>query len=209
MNINDVTLNRIIQKVMDRLALPLIPLEASGRHVHLTREAIDALYGRGYQLNPFAALSQPGQFSCAERVRVVGPKGEFPSVVVLGPERSDTQLEFSLTDAKTLGLDAPIRLSGNITDTPGVRLVGPKGEYVASCGAIVAQRHIHVTPDFARLHGLADKQKVSVRVDGERPVTFHNVVLRVSPNYDNFMHIDYDEANACAFKKGMTGTIIT
>lgn len=209
MTVDQARLDRIVEKVLERLGQPRIQLEASGRHVHLTREAVDDLFGKGYQLTRVSDLSQPGQFVCKERVRARGPKGEFGNVVILGPERKETQLEISLTDALTLGIKAPVRLSGNILHTPGVRLVGPKGEVDIPQGVIVAQRHIHMTPEDAQRFGLRDGQLVSVRVNSERPVTFHGVVLRVSPQFASFMHIDYDEANACGFTKGLTGTILT
>lgn len=207
MNIENINIDRIVDKVLEALAKPYIELEASGRHMHLSRAAIDQLFGKGYQLTRVSDLSQPGQFVCKERLKVVGPKGEFASVVVLGPERSDTQIEVSQTDAKVLGIPAPVRISGDIANTPGVKIVGPKGEYVMDKGIIVAKRHIHMTPDYAERYALQDKQVVSVRVPGERSVVFNNVILRVSPNFDNYMHIDYDEANACGFAKGMKGII--
>jgi propanediol utilization protein len=186
-----------------------VELEASGRHIHLTRQHADTLFGKGVPLTPIADLSQPGQFVCAERVGIVGPKGEFARVVILGPERSETQVEISATDALLLGVRPPVRLSGDLVGTPGIRLVGPAGSVELDHGVMVAKRHIHMHPDFAKKYGLNDRQLVSVRVDGERAVRFDNIVLRVSPDFATFMHIDYDEANACGFKKGMRGTILT
>jgi propanediol utilization protein len=200
-----VFVDRVISRVLQVLSLPRIPLEASGRHVHVTREDLDVLFGRGHQLTKSAELSQPGQFSCKERVSVVGPKGKFPSVVILGPERKETQVEISLTDVTTLGVAAPLRLSGHTVGTPGVKLVGPHGEVELKAGVIVAKRHIHMTPEDAAVYGLRDGQTVSVHVFGEREITFGNVALRVSPTFATYMHIDYDEANACAFTKGMVG----
>ena len=207
MKFDESQVDRIVDYIMERIAEPRVELEASGRHVHLSREAIDILFGVGYRLDFKSNLSQPGQYSCKERVRVVGEKSSFPAVVILGPERSETQVEISKTDATLLGMPVPVRLSGNIEDTPGALLVGPKGELRIERGVIVAQRHIHMLPVFAELYGFHDKQEVSVRVDGERSVTFHEVVVRVSPNFANYMHIDYDEANACGFVRGMTGMI--
>lgn len=201
-------LDQLIQRVIERLAVPRIALEASGRHVHLSAQAVEALFGDGYRLTPKAALSQPGQFACNERVELIGPKGVLASVAVLGPERDETQAELSQTDARQLGLRVPVRLSGQVAHTPGIKIVGPKGEIDLSRGVIIAKRHIHMTPGYAKLYGFADKQVVSVRVEGERAMTFHEVLLRVSPDFDNFMHIDYDEANACGHYKGMTGVII-
>jgi len=205
MSRNDELIGRVAERVSEIIARPRIPLEASGRHVHLSRTDIDTLFGHGYQLRPRGRLSQPGQFSCEERVRVVGPKGEFPSVVILGPERKETQAEISLTDAKILGVDAPTRLSGDTASTPGIRIEGPKGEVATSHGVIAAKRHIHMTPEDAAAYGVHDGQIVSVRIYGERGTTFHDVILRVSPKFATYMHIDYDEANACGFHKGMVG----
>jgi propanediol utilization protein len=186
----------------------MVEVEASGRHVHVSRDVADALLGPGAGLTAIADLSQPGQFVSRERVRIVGPKAEFSSVVILGPERPETQVELSQTDARLLGIDAPIRLSGDLAGTPGVELVGPAGRARLSHGVMVAQRHIHMDPGYAARHGLANGQQVSVRTWGERPVTFHGVAIRVSPKFATYMHIDYDEANACGFAKGMVGTIL-
>jgi propanediol utilization protein len=207
MNIDEI-LDRVEERVRRLLDCPIIPIEASGRHVHLSREAVRTLFGKDAQLTRLAELSQPGQYVCQERVRAVGPKGEFPSVVVLGPERSETQLEISRTDSLTLGLNAPVRLSGSIEGTPGIKLIGSEGEVELSCGIIIAERHIHITSDDASRWNFSDGQTVSVRVYGERPVTFNSVVLRVSDKFATYMHIDYDEANACGFYKGMAGVII-
>jgi propanediol utilization protein len=190
---------------MKELSKPLIPIEASGRHVHLRRDDLDVLFGRGHKLTHRGDLSQPGQFSCEERVRVVGPKGEFSSVIILGPERPRTQIEISLTDANILGVNAPIRLSGDTFGTPGIRIVGPAGKVETDDGVIAAKRHIHMTLEDAASYGVRDGQIVSVKIYGERGTTFHDVVLRVSPKFATYMHIDYDEANACAFTKGMMG----
>lgn len=208
MRIDDVLVERILRRVQVYLARPWVALEASGRHVHLSRQAVDALFGAGYRLTKTADLSQPGQFVCEERVRAIGPRGEFSGVVVLGPERGETQVEISATDARTLGLSVPVRLSGSIQQTPGLRLAGPAGELELPNGVIVAARHIHMTPEDADRFQLRDGQVVSVRVFGQRATTFHDVILRVSPTFATYMHIDYDEANACGFQKGMAGVIL-
>jgi propanediol utilization protein len=174
----------------------------------VTREHADILFGKGVALTPIADLSQPGQFVCKERIGVIGPKGEFGAVVILGPERAETQVEISATDATLLGVKPPVRLSGELAGTPGISLVGPAGSVELDHGVMVAKRHIHMHPSFAEKYGLSDRQVVSVRIAGERAVTFDNTVLRVSPNFATYMHIDYDEANACGFKKGMVGTIL-
>ena len=177
-----------------------VPVGISVRHIHLTRDDVDKLFGYGYQLTPKKALSQPGQFACEEKVDVVGPKNTIRNVSVLGPERKAAQVEVSLTDARTLGIAAPVRESGDIADTPGVKLVGPAGELTLAQGVIAAKRHIHLTPDEAAAFGLADKEIVTVRLDTARPLIFDDVVVRVRSDFAAAMHIDTDESNAaCAF----------
>jgi len=187
---------------------PTVEVEASGRHVHVSREVADKILGAGVPLTRVSELSQPGQFVCKERIMVSGPKGEFPAVVILGPERAETQVEMSISDARILGVAPVVRLSGDLAGTPGIKLTGPAGEAVIDHGVMVAQRHIHMHPDYAKRWGLHDRQVVSVEVGGSRGVRFDQVILRVSPDFATFMHIDYDEANACGFAKGMKGTII-
>ena len=204
----DAAIDRIAMRVENLLKCPVVPIEASGRHVHLYDEVIAKLFGENHSLTHVSDLSQPGQYVCKERIRVAGPKGEFPSVVVLGPSRKETQVEVSATDALALGIKAPVRLSGNIQGTPGAKLTGPAGELDLSYGVIIADRHIHMTPEDAKRWNLKDGQSVSVRVFTERPVIFNVVILRVSPDFVTYMHIDYDEANACGFTKGMAGIIV-
>lgn len=191
-----------------RLANPIVEIEASGRHLHLSRADADRLFGPGVKLTPVRELSQPGQFTCAERVRVIGPKGEFPAFGIIGPERRRSQVELSETDAMTLGIKAPVRLSGDLDATPGVTVVGPAGRVELTSGVIIAKRHIHMDPEYGRRHNIANGQVVSVRVWGPRGLTFNNVPVRLAPDFATYMHIDYDEANACGFTKGMIGTII-
>ena len=183
-----------------------IELEASGRHVHVTREQAESLFG--HPLTPKRPLSQPGQFLANERVTVVGPKGRFENVAVLGPERQAAQVEISLTDGKNLGIAPPVRQSGSVEATPGATLVGPAGQVVLSQGVIAAQRHIHMTPEAAKRFGVADKQVVSLQTFTARPLVFEDVVVRVSPQYATFAHLDYDEANACGFAPGDLGRIV-
>jgi len=185
-----------------------VPIGVSARHIHLSPEHIAALFGAGYELKPLKPLSQPGQFAAEETVAVVGPKGRFDKVRILGPARGQTQLEISRTDAFALGLDAPLRLSGNIDDTPGVRIEGPNGAVSIERGVIVAARHIHLHTDDAERMNLRDKQVVSVRAGGERGVVFANVVCRVSDQFTLDMHIDTDEANGAGVKTGDKGTIL-
>ena len=156
-----------------------IPLEASGRHVHLTQEQAIALFG--HRLTPKRELSQPGQFLANERVTIIGPKGEFSGVAVLGPERQEGQVEVSLTDCRQLGLNPPVRLSGSLVETPGIRIQSDRGSIELQRGVIVAQRHIHISPQDAAAMGLQDKQMVRVQTFTNRPVTFHSVMVRVHP----------------------------
>ena len=196
-----------IQLLTEQLVHRLfVELEASGRHVHVTREQAQTLFGHG--LTPKRPLSQPGQYLANERVTVVGPKGTFENVAVLGPERKEAQVEISLTDGRTLGLEAPVRLSGDVSGTPGVTLIGPAGTLTLNQGVIAAQRHIHLTPEDARNFGVKDKQVVKLQTFTARPVIFQDVAVRVSPEFASYVHLDYDEANACGFAKGDLGRIL-
>ena len=178
-----------------------ILVETSARHVHLCEEHIAILFGEGATLHNKKELSQPGQYACEERVTLVGPKKEIANVIVLGPARPASQVEVSFTDARTLGITAPVRESGDIKDSGAVKLVGPAGEVELAEGAIVAKRHIHLTPADAEKFGVADKEIVSVKItNDDRTTIFGDVVCRVNPNFAPAMHIDTDEANAaCAF----------
>lgn len=176
-------------------------VETSARHVHLTREHVDILFGAGHQLTFKKDLSQPGQFACEERVAIVGPKNTIKNVIVLGPERKASQVEVSLTDARTLGVTAPVRESGDVASSGPCKLVGPCGEVEISEGVIVAKRHIHMTPAEAEEAGVSDKEIVMVKIESaDRTTIFGDVVVRVNPNFSAAMHIDTDESNAaCAF----------
>ena len=183
-------------------------VEISARHLHLSQEHLDILFGAGYQLTAKKALSQPGQFACEERVNVVGPKKAINNVIILGPARPECQIEVSLTDARVLGVPGMIRESGDVAGTPGCKLVGPAGELELSEGVLVAKRHIHMTPEDAAAFGVEDKEVVKVRVESERSADLDDVIVRVSPKYGLAMHIDTDEANAtCAFGT-IYGTVI-
>ena len=179
-----------------------IPVEISARHVHLSRNDVDALFGAGYTLTRKRDLSQPGQFLCEERVKLVTQTGEIANVAVLGPERKETQVELSLTDARTLGIKAPIRLSGDLRGASDVVIVGPKGVICAKGSVIVAKAHVHMTPNDARHYGVEHGQSVSVRMGTERSVTLNDVQIRVSPDFRLAVHIDYDEANAAQLSGG-------
>ncbi len=184
-------------------------IETSARHVHVSREHLDILFGEGYQLNYKKELSQPGQYACEERVAVVGSKGSFPAVSILGPERPATQVELSATDARSIGVVAPVRESGVIEGSGACKLVGPKGEVEISEGVIVAKRHIHATPEDGEKYGIQDKQIVSVKVESDgRSLVFGDVVVRLNPAYRLPMHIDTDESNAAFCTPGMMGDII-
>ena len=177
-----------------------ILVETSARHVHLSRADVETLFGADAQLTHKKDLSQPGQFACEERVTVVGPKKSIPNVIILGPERPASQVEVSFTDARTLGVTAPVRESGDVAESAPCKLVGPCGEVELSEGVIAAKRHIHMTPADAEKLGVADKEIVGVKLDTDRPVIFGDVVVRVNPNFALAMHIDTDESNAaCAF----------
>lgn len=190
-------------RVMERL---FVEMEASGRHVHLTEEQIQRLFGHG--LTPAKPLSQPGQFAAKERLTLAGPKGELQNVAVLGPARKEGQVELSLTDARTLGLTVPVRLSGDVADSPGLTLIGPRDQVELKQGAIAARRHIHLRPADAARFGVEDKQVVKLRTFTSRPLVFDDVVVRVSPDFAPRVHLDYDEANACGFAPGDYGRII-
>lgn len=197
------SIQALTQAVLGRL---FIEIEASGRHVHLTAAQANTLFG--HSLTPKRPLSQPGQFLAQERVTVMGPKGEFQNVAVLGPEREDAQVEISLTDGKTLGIEPPIRLSGDVKDTPGVSLLGPMGRVDLPRGVIAAQRHIHLTPEDAQRLGVRDKQMVKLQTFTRRPCIFEDVAVRVHKDFSSAAHLDYDEANACGFEKGDLGRIL-
>lgn len=196
-------INHLVQAVADRL---FVELEASGRHVHVTKAQAQGLFGHG--LTPKRPLSQPGQYLAEERVTVIGPKGSFRDVAVLGPERKEAQVEISLTDARTLGMDVPVRLSGDVSGTPGAVLEGTCGRIRLPSGVIAAQRHIHLTPEAAARFGVKDGELVKLRTLTARPVVFEDVMVRVSGEFAPYAHLDYDEANACGFRKGDLGRIL-
>ena len=193
----------LADQVIGRL---FVELEASGRHAHVTEQQAIALFG--HKLTPKRELSQPGQFLANERVTVIGPKGEFKNVAVLGPERPEGQVEISLTDGRTLGIDPPVRLSGQVKGTPGVKLVGPCGTVDLAEGVIAAQRHIHMSPADAARMGVEDKQVVRLQTFTSRPVIFDELVVRVHPIFQTRVHLDYDEANACGFHNGDLGRLL-
>ena len=196
-------LDGLVEQVLGNI---FVELEASGRHVHVTKEQAKILFGHG--LTEKRPLSQPGQYLANERVSVVGPKGQFENVAVLGPERKEGQVEISLTDGRALGYVPPIRLSGNVAGSPGAVLEGPKGQVTLAEGVICAQRHIHITPEDAKRFGVTDKQVVKLQTYTQRPLICDDVVVRVSKDFETFVHLDYDEANACGFVNGDLGRIL-
>ncbi|WP_288705556.1 phosphate propanoyltransferase [uncultured Ruminococcus sp.] len=184
-------------------------VETSARHVHLTQEHLEALFGKGATLTHKKDLSQPGQFACEERVTIVGPKRELAGVSILGPVRPATQVELSATDARSIGVDAPIRESGDIAGSGACKIVGPKGEIEISEGVIVAKRHIHLTPADAEELGVKDKEIVWVKLDTDgRKAIFGDVVVRVSEKFARAMHIDTDESNAVSAPRSLEGEIV-
>ena len=183
-----------------------VELEASGRHVHVTKEQAQRLFG--HPLTPKRPLSQPGQYLANERITVIGPKGKFENVAVLGPERKEGQVEISLTDGRVLGISPPVRLSGDVASSPGALLQGPRGQVQLAQGVIAARRHIHMTPADADRMGVTDKQTVRLQVFTGRPLIFEDVQVRVSPDFATYVHLDYDEANACGFEQGDLGRIL-
>ncbi len=179
-----------------------IPIGVSNRHIHLTQETVEKLFGKGYKLHIKSMLKQPNQFACEEQVIVRGPKGEFPRVRVLGPTRSINQLEISITDSFKLGMKSIIRESGSIAGTPSFEVIGPKGSVTLPEGCIVALRHIHMPPDIAEEMRVKNGDMVDVKIFGERKAILGNVLIRVSPSFNLEMHLDVDEANAVCAKNG-------
>ena len=184
-----------------------ILVETSARHIHVCEATLKTLFGEGATLTNKKDLSQPGQFACEEKVEVVGPKGSL-KMSILGPTRPADQVEVSYTDARALGITPPVRESGDVAGTPGVKLVGPCGEVEISEGVMVAKRHIHMTPEDAAEIGVEDKQIVKVQLDTARPLIFDDVVVRVSPKFALAMHIDTDECNAAGAFGQVYGEIV-
>ena len=210
MNVIDDIVNEVLKQIGEVLPNKdkTFVIEGSGRHVHLCRQDIERLFGEGYELTKVKELSQPGQFACQERVNLVGPKGMLTNVVILGPEREHSQVEVSLTDARLLGVKAPTRESGDLKGSAGIIIVNKDRHIALEEGCIVAKRHVHVAEADATRLGVTNGQIVKVKTHTARPLIFDDVVIRVSPKYQTFMHIDFDEANACDLKSGDLGEII-
>ena len=196
-------MDALVGAVVERL---FVPVEASGRHVHVTAEQANRLFG--HDLTPERPLSQPGQYLAKERVTVIGPKGTFQNVAVLGPARKEAQVEISLTDGKTLGIAPPVKLSGDVTDSPGCVLEGACDKVTLERGVIAARRHIHLAPEDGKMLGIRDGQVVKLQVFSARPVIFEDVAVRIHRDFHRAAHLDYDEANACGFSKGDLGRIL-
>jgi propanediol utilization protein len=198
------TLSQLTDQILGRL---FIELEASARHVHITRAQAQTLFG--HDLTPQRPLSQPGQYLAQERVTIQGPKGKLYNVAVLGPARQEAQVEISLTDGKALGIRPPIRQSGDVANTPGAILTGEAGTVALKQGVIAAQRHVHLTPDSAARFGVRDKQVVRLQTYSARPLVFEDVIVRVSSAFADRAHLDFDEANACGMNPGDLGRILS
>ena len=207
---NENEIRSIVAKVLSQIGddKKPVPIEASARHVHLTKEAVETLFGAGMTLTKKRDLSQPGEFLSEQRLKLVTAKGEIANVAVLGPERKAVQVELSMTDCRTLGIKAPVNLSGDLSGAGDVYLVSDRAVLDAKGSVIVAQNHIHMTPADADYYGVTDGQNVSVKTNTPRPVSFDNVIIRVNKNFALAMHIDFDEANACLLGKNDTGKIV-
>lgn len=210
--INQEMIKRIAVEVLNRMSKETddesIPIGVSNRHIHLSKEDLGILFDEGYELTKLKDLKQPGQYAAKETITVIGPKGKFDSVRILGPVRNNTQLEVSLSDSFKLGIKTPVRESGKLDDTPGITLKGPKGTIQKNEGVIVALRHIHMPKDYAERYGFEDNSMVNVISNGIRKVAFYNVLVRVSNKYSLEMHVDTDEANAAGLSTGDTVTIV-
>ena len=180
----------------------------SNKHLHLKKEDIETLFGKGHTLTPTKSLKQPGQFASEEKVDIVGPKGTLKGIRVLGPARPETQIELAMTDARAIGISAPVRESGKLEGTPGVKLIGPAGEVEVDHGTIIALRHIHLSPVQAIEAGVKDKDIVSIKFGGERGVIFDHVLVRSGEGHEREIHLDTDEGNAAGLKNGDLGEIV-
>ncbi|MBQ2867768.1 MAG: phosphate propanoyltransferase [Firmicutes bacterium] len=185
-----------------------VPVGLSNKHLHLSAKDLEALFGAGYELHPTKALKQPGQFAAEEKVDIVGPKGTLKGIRVLGPVRPETQIELAMTDCRAIGVSAPVRESGKLDGTPGVKLVGPAGEVELEKGVIVALRHIHLSPAQAEEAGVKDKDVVSVKIEGERGLIFDNVLIRSGEAHEREIHLDTDEGNAAGLKNDVEVEIL-
>lgn len=201
-------ITRLVIEELSKKDKLMVPIGISNRHIHLSKEDLEVLFGKGYTLTKYKDLKQPGQFAAKETVRLVGKKGEFSKVRILGPVRKETQVEISKSDGFVIGVDAPIKESGMLEATPGIKLIGPAGIVEKSNGVIAALRHIHMPTEVAKKYSLNDRDFVTVKTEGERETEFSKVLVRVSDNYELEIHLDMDEANASGAKNGDCVTII-
>lgn len=190
----------IIKEVLEEIISDDVVIGVSNRHIHLSQKGLEILFGKDYKLSKMKDMKQPGQFATNEKVDIIGPKGKFTGVRIIGPVRKETQVEISITDSFKLGLTPPIRQSGDLEGTPGIKIVGPKGELEIPRGVIVAGRHIHMPKYIADIRGYKNGEIVKVETYGERKIIMCNVVLRVGDKMAKEMHIDVDEANAAGLK---------
>ena len=193
--------NNVLLSVVRKSGEGFIPAAVSNRHVHLSNEAVEVLFGKGYQLNKQKDLSQPGQFACAETVTLEGPAGSL-KLRVLGPARGETQVELSVTDAKSAGIKPVVRLSGDLENTPPAKLIGPFGQFLLSSGVIIAMRHAHMSSEQAGVYGIKDGDTINLRAEGKRAVILENVIVRAGQGHDLELHIDFDEANSAMIQNG-------
>jgi putative phosphotransacetylase len=195
-------ITKAVENILREYKEKLVPVGVSNRHVHLCRDDLDFLFGKGYELTKYKDLCQPDQYAAKETVEIQGPKGTFEKVRILGPVRNETQIEISLADSFKLGVKAQVKESGKIEDTPGILIKGPKGGIAKNHGVIAALRHIHMPPEIAQVYGVKDKEIVKVKTCGTRETIFGNVLVRVSDKFKLEMHVDLDEANASGLKNG-------
>jgi len=206
-------IERVTQLVLEQLKLleehpTSVPVGVSARHIHLERKHVEALFGKDYHLTPMKYLSQPGQYASKETVEVIGPKGKPVKMRVLGPERAKTQVEVSLSDSRSLGIIPPVRTSGDVNGTPGIKIRGPLGEIEVKEGVIIPDRHVHMTPQDARWFGVSNGQRVKVRIGGSKGGILENIVVRVTETSKLDFHIDTDDANAFQMFQGQWVEII-
>lgn len=206
-NLVELIKEKIMANLDGKKDIKKIPIEGSGRHVHLSKEDMEKLFGENYKFTVLKELSQPGQVAYKERVRLIGPKGVIEGVVILGPAREKTQVELSLTDGRLLGVKGVLRESGKIENTPGIILSNGKNFLEIKEGVIVAKNHIHMNEEEAKELNVKDKDLVKIKVHSERPVIFEDVLIRVNKNFKLSMHIDYDEGNSCMLDKDSYGVI--
>lgn len=185
-----------------------VVIEGSGKHLHVTREHLDILFGKGFELEPKKALSQPGQYASTQKVDITGPKGTLKGLTIIGPCRKQTQIELSFTDARAIGLTPPIRLSGDLAGSPGCTITGPCGTVTVDEGVIVAKRHLHCSVEDGEKYGITDREVVQIKVEGERGLIFDEVEARVGPTHATYVHVDYDEINAAALFADTTGLVL-